>query len=126
MKLLLDTHILLWMIDDAPMLTATARRSISNAESVHFSPVSLWEIGLKWRAGKLKAQPSEVMRDLIALSVMELPVANESIFISCEMRQQHPDPFDRLLYAQAKHHKMKFLTADRQRLAFGTTVIAKL
>ena len=126
MKLLLDTHILLWLIDDAPKLTSAMRRLISNAESVHFSPASLWEIGLKWRAGKLKAQPREVMQELIELGVVELPISNESTFMSCEMRQTHPDPFDRLLYAQAKHHKMKLLTADGPLLAFGTAVIAKL
>ena len=125
MRLLLDTHCLLWLIDNATNLNASMRRRIDEAEVVYFSPVSIWEIGLKWRAGKMKALPREVFQEAQSNGLIELPIANEAIFISCELRQKHPDPFDRLLYAQAKHHKVKLLTADCDLLAFGTTVIAK-
>ena len=126
MKLLLDTHCLLWLIDDAPKLTVAMRRRIDDAEAVYFSPVSIWEIGLKWRAGKLTALPRDVQREAVNNGLVELPIENEAIFQSCELQQKHPDPFDRLLYAQAKHHKLKLLTADRALIAFGTSVIAKL
>jgi len=126
LKLLLDTHCLLWLIDDAPKLTAAMRRRIEDAETVYFSPVSIWDIGLKWRAGKLTALPRAVQREAINNGLVELPIENEAIFQSCELQQKHPDPFDRLLYAQAKRHKVKLLTADRALIVFGTTVIAKL
>lgn len=52
MRLLLDTHCLIWVLTDAPPLDAAAREVIANAESVWFSEASIWELGLKWRKGK--------------------------------------------------------------------------
>lgn len=123
MKLLLDTHCLIWALVDAPELSSAARAAIARAEEVAFSEASVWEIGLKWRKGKINLQPRRVveqaLRDGFRLHAMSI----EPILLSCELRQKHGDPFDRLLYAQAKHMGYRLLSIDRALSTFGAHVI---
>lgn len=123
MKLLLDTHCLIWLLTDAPQLNAAARRSIADAESVWFSDASVWELGLKWRKGKIAVQPRRIVKQAIGNGLRSLPIHQEPLMLSCELRQRHPDPFDRLLYAQAKHGGYRLLSIDRRLAALGTAVI---
>jgi PIN domain nuclease of toxin-antitoxin system len=122
-KLLLDTHCLIWLLADAPQLDAAARRVIAAAESVWFSDASLWELGLKWRKGKIAVQPRRILKQAIANGLRPLPILLESLLASCESRQAHGDPFDRLLYAQAKHGGFRLLTIDRKLAALGAAAI---
>ena len=123
MKLLLDTHCLIWALVDAPELSSAARATMARAEEVGFSEASVWEIGLKWRKGKINLQPRRVveqaLRDGFRLHALSL----EPILLSCELRQKHGDPFDRLLYAQAKHMGYRLLSIDRALSEFGAQVI---
>ena len=123
MKLLLDTHCLIWALVDAPELSQAARATIARADEVAFSEASVWEIGLKWRKGKINLQPRRVveqaLRDGFRLHALSL----EPILLSCELRQKHGDPFDRLLYAQAKHMGYRLLSLDRALSEFGAQVI---
>lgn len=123
MKLLLDTHCLIWLLTDAPALGAAARRAIAAADSVWFSDASLWELGLKWRKGKIAVQPRRILRQAIANGLRPLPIHQEPLLVSCESRQAHADPFDRLLYAQAKHAGCRLLTIDRKLGTLGAAVI---
>ena len=123
MKLLLDTHCLIWLVADAPQLDAAARRLIADAESVWFSDASLWELGLKWRKGKIAVQPRRILKQAIANGLRPLPLHQEPLLASCESRQAHGDPFDRLLYAQAKHGGFRLLTIDRKLAALGAVAI---
>jgi PIN domain nuclease of toxin-antitoxin system len=122
-KLLLDTHCLIWLLADAPQLDAAARRVIADAESVWFSDASLWELGLKWRKGKIAVQPRRILKQAIANGLRPLPILQEPLLASCESRQAHGDPFDRLLYAQAKHGGFRLLTIDRKLAALGAAAI---
>lgn len=123
MKLLLDTHCLIWLLTDAPQLGTPARRSIADAQSVWFSDASLWELGLKWRRGKIAVQPRRIIKQAIANGLRSLPIHQEPLLLSCEMRQAHTDPFDRLLYAQAKHGDYRLLSIDRKLASLGAAVI---
>lgn len=123
MKLLLDTHCLIWLLTDAPQLDAAARRAIAAAESVWFSDASLWELGLKWRKGKIAVAPRRILKQAIANGLRPLAIQQEPVLISCETRQSHADPFDRLLYAQAKHGGYRLLTIDRRLAALGAVAI---
>lgn len=123
MKLLLDTHCLIWLLNDAPELTPTARRIISNAEIVYFSTASIWELGLKWRKGKINVQPRAVAEASLACGLQELGIGLEAILVSSELKTQHGDPFDRLLYAQAKVATLKLLTVDEKIPKFGAAVV---
>lgn len=123
MKLLLDTHCLLWLLNDAPELTPTARRLIANAEVVYFSDASIWELGLKWRKGKINVEPRQIAEAAIASGLQALPIELTAILVSSELKTEHGDPFDRLLYAQAKHAKLKLLTVDEKIPKFGAAVV---
>lgn len=123
MRLLLDTHCLLWLVADAPELNAGARRAIADAETVWFSDASIWELGLKWRKGKIGVQPRRVVKQAIANGLRCLPIHQEALLISSELQIVHGDPFDRLLYAQAKHAGHLLLSIDRDLRALGATVL---
>ncbi len=124
MKLLLDTHCLIWLLTDAPELGEAARLTIADAESVWFSDASIWELGLKWRKGKIALQPRHIAKQALTNGLRPLPVHHEPLLLSCELRQKHADPFDRLLYAQAKHGGYRLLSIDRSHAVFGATVLA--
>lgn len=123
MKLLLDTHCLIWLLSDAPQLGAGARQAIADAQSVCFSDASLWELGLKWRKGKIALPPRRIAAQAIANGLRPLALHTEALLLSCELRHAHGDPFDRLLYAQAKlgHHRL--LSADGALAGFGSVVL---
>jgi PIN domain nuclease of toxin-antitoxin system len=122
-KLLLDTHCLVWLLTDDAALDAKARRVIGDAESVWYSDASLWELGLKWRKGKIGVQPRRIGRQAQANGLRALPIELEAILISCELRQAHDDPFDRLLHAQAKFARMRLLSIDRTLAGLGAVVL---
>ena len=124
MKLLLDTHCLIWLLSDAPQLDAAARRAIADAQSVWFSDASVWELGLKWRKGKIAVQPRRVVQQALKNGLRPLTLHVEALLLSCELRQSHGDPFDRLLYAQAKHGSYRLLSIDRTLAGFGAVVLA--
>lgn len=124
MKLLLDTHCLIWLLDDSASLSAIARHVILDADEVFFSSASIWEIGLKWRKGKIAVQPRSVAHAALSAGLSELPVSMESMMVSCELKSAHGDPFDRLLYAQAKTERCKLMSADGALRKFGAIVIA--
>lgn len=123
MKLLLDTHCLIWLLSDAPELNDRARAAINDAEGVWFSDASIWELGLKWRKGKIGVQPRRISERALRNGLRPLAIAQDAVLLSCELRQSHGDPFDRLLYAQAKMGGMRLLSIDRTLAAFGTTVL---
>ncbi|MCC7081625.1 MAG: type II toxin-antitoxin system VapC family toxin [Burkholderiales bacterium] len=124
MKLLLDTHCLLWALTDAPELDAKSRRVILDAESVWFSEASIWELGLKWRKGKIGLQPRRVLERAQCDGFLPMPITIEAILVSSELRQKHGDPFDRLLYAQARTSKCALLSIDRELATFGSRVLS--
>lgn len=123
MKLLLDTHCLIWALADAPQLSDAARVVMARAEEIAFSEASVWEIGLKWRKGKIKLQPRRVFEQALQDGLRKLPLSIDSILLSCELRYTHGDPFDRLLYAQAKLLDYRLLSVDRTLNEFGAQVI---
>jgi PIN domain nuclease of toxin-antitoxin system len=122
-KLLLDTHCLIWLLIDAPQLNAAARQSISNAESVWFSDGSLWELGLKWRKGKIALSPRRVLKQAIGNGLRALAIHQEALLLSSEWRSAIADPFDRLLYAQARHGGFRLLTIDRKLKGLGAAIV---
>jgi PIN domain nuclease of toxin-antitoxin system len=122
-NLLLDTHCLLWLLIDSPALDERARRAITGAEAVWFSEASIWELGLKWRKGKIALQPRRIATQALANGLRPLSIALEALLVSSELRHAHDDPFDRLLYAQAKVAGWKLLSVDRTPGSFGAAVL---
>ncbi|MBZ5618903.1 MAG: type II toxin-antitoxin system VapC family toxin [Acidobacteriia bacterium] len=119
MRLLLDTHILLWWVGNDPSLTALARGLIGDPEDTIFvNAVSLWEIWLKHSLGKLRL-PSNFEERLARESFESLPLVAAHTREVALWPWHHRDPFDRMLIAQARASHMKFLTTDQVAAAYG-------
>ena len=112
MKLLLDTHLILWWLMDSPSLSAAARALISDpANTIFISAVSLWEIWLKESLGKLRLPPA-FDESLAAQSFESLPLTAAQARRVALLPWHHRDPFDRMLVAQAQAEGLTLLTAD--------------
>jgi PIN domain nuclease of toxin-antitoxin system len=122
LKLLLDTHILLWWLDANPLLPQGAIGLIRDPENTIFvSAVSLWEIWLKQSLGKLRL-PANFVERLAGESFESLPLTAAQTRRVAEMEWVHRDPFDRMLVAQAQVENLVLLTADEVLAAYGAAV----
>ena len=116
MKLLLDTCSFLWLITDAPELSPLARARFADpGNDVFLSAASAWEIGIKWRRGRLQlmtppASFVPVQRD--AHGIAGLEIDEESALHVTRLPALHQDPFDRMLVSQAIVHGLVLLTPD--------------
>ncbi|MGH7153610.1 MAG: type II toxin-antitoxin system VapC family toxin [Acetobacteraceae bacterium] len=124
MKFLLDTHALLWWLEDHQHLGARARNLIADpANDILVSVVSLWEIVVKARIGKLDADCKEVFRaterDGFVLLAIDLP----HLLILGGLAMHHRDPFDHLLIAQAIAEGAAFISEDRNVSRYPVEVI---
>jgi PIN domain nuclease of toxin-antitoxin system len=115
MKLLLDTHALLWWITDDGRLSATARSAVEDASQVFVSAVTAWEIATKHRLGKLPeadryvANLQEIVKDE---GIDFMPVTFAHGLRAGRYDASHRDPFDRMLAAQAELENLDLVTRD--------------
>jgi PIN domain nuclease of toxin-antitoxin system len=116
-KLLLDTHLLLWAAGQPKKLPAAARKLIVNQRnSLHFSAASLWEIAIKRALGRndFHADPGVLRRGLLESGYTELSITGDHAVAVGVLPVLHKDPFDRMLVAQAAVEGMTLVTADEQ------------
>jgi PIN domain nuclease of toxin-antitoxin system len=127
MRVLVDTRTFLWDLNDDPRSSRKARELLSSDEpELVFSLVSLWEIAIKLKTGKLNTIGSSVayIRDEMNAYGMELlPIRYEHILHLESLPHHHSDPFDRLLIAQALTESLPILTADRAFRHYGVKTI---
>jgi PIN domain nuclease of toxin-antitoxin system len=122
LRLLLDTHIVLWQID-GKKLSRAANEAIGNAAELFFSVVSFAEVGIKVATGKLVERPE--LRELVIEGGMRiLGLAPEHGLGVAELPLHHRDPFDRLLISQARHEGLTIVTADGVFAEYDVAVIA--
>ena len=122
MRILLDTHLLLWWLEASPSLSAEARELIRDPQNTMFvSAVSLWEIWLKQSLGKLRL-PVDFTEKLRAEFFESLPLTASQTQQVSLLPWHHRDPFDRMLVAQALVEKLTLLTADDALAAYGAVV----
>ena len=121
MRVLLDTHLLLWALSAPARLPAPARRLIQDAD-VYVSAASIWEISVKASLGKLRADPNEVLAALEPAGFLSLPIAGEHAARVASLPQVHRDPFDRLLIAQALVEPMRLISTDGALQGYGEIV----
>lgn len=115
MKILLDTHLLLWAAGQPGRLSTRARKLISDPHNQPvFSSASLWEIAIKSGLGRADFQVNARMlrRELLDNGYTELPITGEHVVAAAELPAIHRDPFDRLLVAQAMVEGITLLSAD--------------
>lgn len=125
MRLLLDTHVLLWALADPGRLPAAARALIEDAENeVFFSAASLWEIAIKSALGRadFQADPAEMLGVMLETGFAELPVRARHAAEVSRLPSIHKDPFDRLLVAQARVEPMVLLTDDQLLAEYPATI----
>ena len=123
-RLLLDTHVLLRALADAPDLAPAIRDAITDsANEVFVSAASVWEIAIKRALGKLRAPDG--MADLIEESgFIELVVTSFHAEQAGGLPMHHRDPFDRMLVAQAQAEGLSIVTADSRIPLYGVRTIA--
>ena len=114
--MLLDTHIFLWWLFDDPKLSTSLRSTISDTEQLIFiSSASVWEVATKYRLGKLP-QAGTVASNLPywidQAGFTPLPISPEHAQLAGSWKQEHRDPFDRMLAAQSKLEKIALATVD--------------
>lgn len=122
MKLLLDTHLVLWWLASSPSLPRDARSLIRDPENTIFvSAVSLWEIWLKQSVGKLRL-PVNFLEELASESFESLPLTAAQTARIRHLAWVHRDPFDRMLVAQAQAENLVLLTANQVLAGYGASV----
>lgn len=115
MRLLLDTHLLLWAAEDSPRLSETARNLISDTRNERwFSAASFWEIAIKNGRGRddFDVDSAQLRIEMLASSYFELPISSMHAILTATLPHFHKDPFDRILIAQATAEGLTLLTAD--------------
>lgn len=121
MKLLLDTHLLLWAASEPKRIPKSARILIEDPENeVMFSAASLWEITIKRSLGRrdFRVDPRVLRRALLDNGYTELPITSEHVIQIEQLPPKHKDPFDRVLVAQAVVEGITLLTNDEKLAAY--------
>ncbi len=129
MRFLLDTHILLAVLEERTgAFEPGIRRILADPEGeFHVSAASLWEIAIKWRLGKLQLTPSlKTLPELIAgLGIELVPITAAHALIAVEPESATRDPFDRMLLAQCQAEDFRLVTVDRALVLHPMTAKAK-
>lgn len=117
---LLDTHVFMWWLADAPELTKSLREKLRVATALFVSAASYWEIATKHRIGKLPEGPSYLLSrdDLRKAGIELLAIDGEDARAAGELAWDHRDPFDRMLVCQARLRSLELITTDVAVLAF--------
>lgn len=111
MRLLLDTHVLIWW-DEGARLSAAARSAVETADQVYVSAVSGWEIAIKASLGRLR--PTRTLAEAVEESGFEeLPLRLRHTEVLAKLPMLHRDPFDRMLVAQAVSDRLTLVSRDR-------------
>jgi PIN domain nuclease of toxin-antitoxin system len=126
-RLLLDTHALLWFLEgDAAMLAGPARAAIADpGNEVLVSVVSLWEVAVKLRAGKLEAELAEIVEGTARAGFATLGITPAHLLGLGRLPriEDHRDPFDHLLIAQAITEGAGFVTQDRNAARYSVRLL---
>ena len=127
MRLLLDTHSLLWWDEDPDKLSDAARDALADANNTVFiSVVNAWEIQIKVQLGKLgltKPLPDIILAQRITNGFELLLVQLPHVYALDSLPFHHKDPFDRLLMAQARHENLILVSHDAQFAAYPVNVL---
>lgn len=125
MRLLLDTHIVLWSLFEETRIRSHIREAIINPDNdVFVSIVTLWEIVVKNRTGKLSADLSRVIESLVDQGFELRSIETPHLHALGRLPRHHSDPFDHLLMAQAIAEDLTLVSADRFAPAYPVRLLA--
>lgn len=127
MKLLLDTHVLLWAAGEPGKLPEAARSLLTDERNrLYFSAASVWEVVIKGGLGRddLRVDPVRLRRLLVLNGYDEVPITADHALAVRELPPLHRDPFDRVFLAQARVEGMGLVTVDEQVARYGGGVLS--
>jgi PIN domain nuclease of toxin-antitoxin system len=113
-KILLDTHIWVWIFSGDPRLSKRAQQQILAAEERYFSAASVWELAIKANKRQFVGDLELLLSESEKLGLLPLPVTPAHALGVRDLAHHHSDPFDRLLIAQALFEPLILLTADKK------------
>lgn len=125
MRLLLDTHLILWWVAGHPALSRQARELIErNDQGVFVSRASLWEMAIKVSLARLRVDLNKLVDTVEMQGFQWLDITNVHLLAvaALPIHDDHRDPFDRLLVAQSLSEPLILLTGDTKLARYGTTV----
>lgn len=123
MRLLLDTHALLWWLGDPPSLRAEARAAVADrSNQVYLSAASWWEAGVKQAAGKLRL-PDDFEEAVLREAFVPLPLTARHMLQAARLPALHGDPFDRMLVAQCLAEGLALVTRDQLLAGYGIELV---
>ena len=125
-RYLLDTCALIWLVQKSKRLSASVRKSLANAADIFVSPVTAWEIAVKYQAGKLKLplDPGEWFRIAVeSFNLTILPLDYLTLVKSTQLPPHHRDPADRAIIAAALSNGLPVVTGDGRFAAYGVNVV---
>ena len=123
MNILLDTHVLIWALENNPTLTDSAVNSIVDGNNMVFvSSASVWEISIKQKLGKLQA-PDNLLDEISLHRFTSLHINSDHAQLAGKLPNIHKDPFDRMLIAQANIEKLVLLTRDESIAKYNVNIL---
>lgn len=123
MRVLLDSHVLLWWLKGNKPLSKEATRVIKNGSNLVFvSAATAWEISIKKVLGKLRA-PDDFEDQLVGHNFQPLPITISHALFAAQLPSHHDDPFDRLLIAQSKIEGLTLVTRDQKQMLYDVKII---
>lgn len=122
MSLLLDSHVLLWWLADAPLSPAVRQRLSAPATRVVVSAAAIWELELKRFLGKLEAPP-DLIGAVANAGFETLPIAAIHAVTAARLPPLHADPFDRMLIGQAQIEGLVLVTRDEMIGRYGIPIL---
>ncbi|MBK6046777.1 type II toxin-antitoxin system VapC family toxin [Streptomyces sp. MBT55] len=123
MRLLIDTHVILWWLADSDELSDRVKDLLDTEPSVHISAVSAWEIAIKQSMGKLDG-PEDLAERVRDSQFTALPITAGDGVRAGRLPALHRDPFDRILVAQAQTEGMTVVTRDKWIPQYDVSVMA--
>lgn len=125
MRVLLDTHILLWWLMDDRRLPKAADNIIKDPDNAVFvSAASIWEVAIKASLGQIEADPLAIQSAIEPSGFTELSITGKHAAQVAKLPSYHRDPFDRMLVAQSLAEPMRLLTSDTLLAKYGDMVLA--
>lgn len=122
MRLLLDTHVVLWWLTDDPTLSDEIKNRLDHEPDVFVSAATIWEVAIKQAIGKL-IEPAGLPERIRDSGFGALPISFEHAMAAGRLPLIHRDPFDRMLVAQAKCEDLTLVTRDLNCQKYGVTVL---
>jgi PIN domain nuclease of toxin-antitoxin system len=120
-RLILDTHVILWWLADDTAISDDTKSMIDTELDVFVSAATLWEVSIKTSLGKLG--PVDLPERILASGLRELPITAMHAIAAGRLPGIHRDPFDRMLIAQAKMEGLTLLTRDEQIAKYDVSLL---